>query len=107
MNIKEVREKIEEQAFRLKKASTNRIMVANETERMKNVLYNNVSEIIEILKFAESANEKIDRLYIEVENADAELQDKDDEIKALKEAAARPAAKSKSKKVPNVEQGVQ
>lgn len=92
MNIKELRTRIEEQMFALNKAKTRGMMVNQETEKMRNVLVNSVDEIVEALAYAEQADEKIARLAAEVESADLELQEKDDQIAALK----KPKSKGKT-----------
>ena len=92
IDIKELRKKIEEQAFRYRNAMSNGMMVAQETERMKNILINNLGEIIDALKMAEGAEEQIKTLEAEVDSADAELKELDDEIKKLRNAAAPKAA---------------
>lgn len=104
MNLKELRERIAGQAFTLQKAKTRGFMVNQETERMRNTLMNSVDEIIEALEYAEKAEERITRLTIEVESADAELQEKDDEIAALKKKPAGKRAKASSA---DVEQSLQ
>ena len=107
IDIKELRKKIEEQAFRYRNAISNGMMVAQETERMKNILLNNLGEIIDALKMAEGAEEQIKTLEAEVDSADAELKELDDEIKKLRNAAApKAAAKDKMKaREADVEQG--
>lgn len=106
IDITELRKKIEEQAFRLRSARSNGMMVPQETERMRNIMMNNIQEIVDALKVAENAAEQIKMLEAEVDSADAELKELDDEIKKLRLAAAsKPAAKGKvkSKAEPNVE----
>ena len=95
MQITELRDKIAAQAFTMRKAQSRGTMVSQETERMKNILMNNLDEIIEALNVAADAEEKIARLTVEIMSADEELQEKDDEIKELKAAAEKkgPAAK--------------
>ena len=85
MNVKEVKSKLEEQAFRLKKAQTTGMMVNQETDRMRNLLVNNMDEIMEALAYAVDAEEKLERLTVEITSADEELDEKDDEIKQLRE----------------------
>lgn len=85
MNVKELKAKLEEQAFALKKAQSVGMMVNQETDRMRNLLVNNTDEIMEALAFAVEAEEKIERLTVEVASADEELDEKDDEIKQLRE----------------------
>lgn len=105
MTVKELKQTIEEQEFALKKAKTRGFMVNQETEKMRNILVNNLDDILAALDVAIKAEEKIARLVIEVENADAELAEKDDEIKALKEAVDKPVGKRR--KLPVVEDGVE
>ena len=96
-DIKELKSKIAEQAFRLQGAKANGFMINQETERMKNILMNNLDDIVEALKFADEAQDKIDILTADLNDADQELEEKDDEIAALK-AAAAPKPKGKAKK---------
>ena len=105
MTVKELKQTIEEQAFALKKAKTRGFMVNQETEKMRNILVNNLDDILAALGVAIDAEELIARLVVEVESADAELAEKDDEIKALKEAADKPVGKRR--KLPVVEDGVE
>lgn len=105
MTVKELKQTIEEQAFTLKKAKTRGFMVNQETEKMRNILVNNLDDILAALDVAIDAEERIARLVVEVESADAELAEKDDEIKALKEAADKPVGKRR--KLPVVEDGVE
>lgn len=103
MNIKELRDKLSEQAFNLEKAKSRGMMVNQETERMRNLLVNNLDGIMEALDYAVGAEEKIERLTVEVESADAELLDKDDEIAELKAKLEKPAKKAKAKEPADVE----
>ncbi len=84
MNIKELREEIENQAFAVNKAKSRGIAVNQEKERMRNILMNRVDEIVEALKYAETQDVRIEHLAVEVESADQELQEKDKEIAELK-----------------------
>ena len=103
IDIKELRKKIEEQAFRYRNAMSNGMMVAQETERMKNILINNLGEIIDALKMAEGAEEQIKTLEAEVDSADAELKELDDEIKKLRAASNKPV-RGKRKEVQPVDE---
>lgn len=97
MSIAELKSKITEQQFRLKGAQSRGMMVAQETERMRNLLVNNLDDIVVALSKAVDAEKQIEVLNVEIESADAELQEKDEEIRALKEELeARPAAKVKA-----------
>ena len=49
MTVTELRDKIAAQAFALEKAKKRGMMVSQETERMKNVLMNNMDAIIDAL----------------------------------------------------------
>ena len=93
MEIKELYEKISDQAFSLRRALANTANFAPHVERMKNILYNHLGEIEEALKFAAEAEKKIKVLEVEIESADAELKEKDDEIRALREAKPKGKAK--------------
>ena len=97
-DVKTLREKIEEQAFRWRVAVSNWTMVPQETERLKNVMINNLDEIIEALKMAEKAESRIAEIQESLDFAEAELKDQDDEIKKLRNTAApKPAAKGRMK----------
>lgn len=84
MTIKELKQTLDDQAFAMKKAKTRGFMVNQETEKMRNILVNNLDNILDALNVAIDAEERIARLVVEVESADAELIEKDDEIAALK-----------------------
>ena len=92
IDMKELKAKIEEQVFRFRKAKSTGMLINQETERTKNVLLNNVDGIIEALDYAIGAEEKIERLTVEIESADAELQEKDDEIAELKKQNGKKVA---------------
>lgn len=107
MNAKELKEKISEQQFKLKKAKTSGMMVAQETDRLRNILVNSLDDILEALDMAISAEDRIECLTVEIESADAELQEKDDEIKALKAELEKPNGKKvagKRAKLPVVDE---
>ena len=46
MTIKELKQAIDDQAFALKKAKTRGFMVNQETEKMRNLLVNNLDDIL-------------------------------------------------------------
>ena len=104
MTIKELKQAIDDQAFALKKAKTRGFMVNQETEKMRNLLVNSLDDILAALDVAIGAEDKIARLVVEVESADAELKEKDDEIAELKETADRPVGKRR--KIPVIEDSV-
>lgn len=90
--------KVAEQTFRWRHAQSNGMMVNQETERLKNILLNNIDDIVTALQYAAEAEETIKTLETELDSADAELKELDDEIKKLRNAAAaKPAAKAKNK----------
>ena len=66
MEIKEMREKLSEQAFKLKKARANGTMVMQETERMKNLLVNNCDAIIDALTRVEKLEQEVAVLNMEM-----------------------------------------
>ena len=84
MTIKELKRTLDDQAFAMKKAKTRGFMVNQETEKMRNILVNNLDDILAALDVAIDAEERIARLVVEIESADAELAEKDDEIAARK-----------------------
>lgn len=73
MEIKELREKLEAQAFRLAKAKSNGTMVKQETERMRNLLVNNYEEIVDALAMAEKLEREVAVLNAELDDAEREL----------------------------------
>ena len=100
MTNKELYEKISDAAFSYRRAAANVAFPAPHVERMKNILFNNLGEIEEALKYAAEAEKQIHVLTVEIESADAELKEKDDEIAALKKQKKQT---TKAKK-PDVEQ---
>lgn len=105
MDIQALYEKIRDLSYNLRRGLGNTMNHTPFIEQTKNVLYNNLGAIEEALKFAADADKQIKVLTVEVESADAELKEKDDEIKALKEAADKPVGKRR--KLPVVEDGVE
>ena len=89
IDITELRKKIEDQLFKWNSAKSNGTMVNQETERMKNILLNNVGEIVIALKACEDSAQKISQLETEVESADAELKVQDEELKKLRKQAGK------------------
>lgn len=73
MEIKELKEKLEEQAFKLNKAKANGMMVAQETERMRNLLVNSYDEIINGLERADRLEREVSVLNMELADAEREL----------------------------------
>ena len=98
MEIKELREKLEAQAFRLKKAQASGAMVNQETERMKNVLVNNFEAIIDVISKAEKMEQEIAILNMELDDAERELDD------AKKEPVKKTTAKKKEVPAPVVDE---
>lgn len=97
MEVKELVQKLEEQAFKLNIAKSNGNMVPQETERMKNVLMNNCDEIVAQLKRIAKMEENIMMLEQEIDDADAELKEKDQQIEELL-AAGEPEGGKAAKK---------
>ena len=97
VNVQELVKTISDHAFRLRRAKNNGTMIRQEQESMKNILMNNVDQILEALSVAAEADEKISLLEMELDDADKELDEKDAEIRALKgEAGGKPAKKGKT-----------
>lgn len=102
MEIQQLASKLSDAKFELQLAHSHGAMVNQRKEGLRNILENNLDEILRALDFAAKAEEKIKVLEIEVQDADDELDEKDDEIKELKEQLAAlqtkaPARKGKSK----------
>ena len=81
MDIKAIYEKISEQHFRLKRGLANSVNHSLYIEQTKNVLYNNLKEIEEALEYAANAEQKIQILELELNDAERELDEKDKQIK--------------------------
>lgn len=97
VNVQELVKTISDHAFRLRRAKSNGTMIRQEQESMKNILMNNVDQILEALSVAAEADEKISLLEMELDDADKELDEKDAEIRALKgEAGGKPTKKGKT-----------
>ena len=93
MDIKVLSEKISEQAFNLRRGLANTVNHAPFVEQTKNVLYNNIDAIDEALKFAADAEQKIKVLELELDDAERELDEKDQQIKELTAGKATPKKK--------------
>ena len=70
VEIKKLYEKIRDNSFSMRRGMSNSVAHGPIVERMKNILYNNLPEIEEALKFASEAADQI--MVLEVELADAE-----------------------------------
>lgn len=89
MEIKELREKLSEQAFKLKKARANGTMVMQETERMKNLLVNNCDAIIDVLTRVEKLEQEVAVLNMELDDAERELDEAKKDASAKKTTAKK------------------
>lgn len=98
MEIKELREKLSEQAFKLKKARANGTMVMQETERMKNLLVNNCDAIVEALTRVEKLEQEIAVLNMELDDAERELDE------AKKDASAKKTTAKKKEASPEADE---
>lgn len=98
INIQELLRKIEDQEYVVRSAKVSGFMVDRETEKLKNIIMNNLPDIIGALKMLAEYSERVKELEADLSSADAELKELDDEIKKLRDAAAsKPAAKGKTK----------
>lgn len=98
INIQELLRKIEDQEYKIRSAKVNGFMVDRETEKLKNIIMNNLPDIIGALKMLAEYTERVSELETDLASADAELREMDDELKKLRNAAAsKPAAKGKTK----------
>ena len=93
MDIKALYDKIHEQAFNLRRGLSNSVNHAAFITQTKNVLYNNLDAIEEALKFAEDAERQIKILEIELNDAERELDEKDQQIKELTAEKTTPKKK--------------
>ena len=91
MTINELYQQISEEAFTMRRGINNTSNPTPFRERMKNILYNNLDEIENALKYAAEANDKITALEIMLDDADAE-------IDSLKAQQTTQAPKSTGKK---------
>lgn len=73
MEIKELYEKIRDNAFTMRRGLANSVSHSQIIERMKNILYNNLTEIEAALKYASEAADKIKILELELDDAEREL----------------------------------
>ena len=97
LNLKEMRQKIEEQYFRYQRAVTAKMGTNQEKERLKTVLFNNVNNIVLAIKMAEDSAKEIEVLGAHLDAADEELKELDEELKALKgKAPAKTGKKTKA-----------
>ena len=100
MDLKKLVKDIQDQEFRLRGAEASGMMVRDERERMKNLLFNCKGEIMEALALADEADEQIKLLELQLDDSDRELTEITKELKELKAgAAAEPAVKPDGKKV--------
>ena len=71
--IKSLYEKIRDNSFSMRRGMSNSVAHGPLVERMKNILYNNLPEIEEALKFAADAAQQIEVLEVELADAEREL----------------------------------
>lgn len=94
----EILVKIADQRIKMKVAAVSGFHVDLENERMKNLLLNNLDDIVEVLTAAAVSEKRIGELEADLQSADEELKELDDEIKKLRSAAtSKAAAKGKPK----------
>ena len=73
VNYQELYEKIRDVAFATRRAIANTAAPMGHVERAKNVLYNNMNQIEEALRFAADAQKQIQVLELELADAEREL----------------------------------
>ena len=83
MDMKQMVKDVQDQAFRLRNAESTGMLVREERERMKNVLFNYKDEILEAIAIADEADEKIKVLELQLDDSDKELAELEKELKAL------------------------
>jgi len=91
MEIKELYEKIRDNSFSMRKGMSNTTNHAPYIERMKNILYNNLAEIEEALKYAADAAKQISLLELELADAERELDELSKKTTQKKQKAAKSA----------------
>lgn len=91
MTRKELYEKIRDNSFNMRKAISNTAVHAPYIERMKNVLYNNLSEIEDALKYASEAEKQIQVLEVELADAERELDEANKKTTQKKQRSAKAA----------------
>jgi hypothetical protein len=85
MELKELYEKIRSQNFNMRKGISNSVNHTPFIEQTKNVLFNNTDAIEEALKYAVEAEQKIKVLEVELNDAEAEI----DELTAKTKTTAK------------------
>ena len=83
MEIKGLYDQLSEHQFHLRRALANTVAHTPHIEQAKNILYNNFDNIVDALKYAVEAEEKIKILELELNDAERELDEKDQQIKEL------------------------
>lgn len=96
MTIKELYEKISDQQFTMNRGIANSVNHAAFYEQMKNVLLNNLDAIVDALKFATNAEQQINVLNVELNDAERELTEMDARIKELEEQVKTTGKKQKA-----------
>ena len=91
MSRKELYEKIRDNSFNMRKAISNTAVHTPYIERMKNVLYNNLSEIEDALKYAAEAEKQIQVLELELADAERELDEATKKTTQKKQRTAKAA----------------
>lgn len=84
MTFKELKEKLEEAKFKLDKATTLRVKVPQAREALRNVLENNLADIIAAVESAANAQKKIEAIEAALDASDAELDTVEKENAELK-----------------------
>lgn len=72
-NYNELYEKIRDEAFSMRKRMSNTQNHASLIERMKNILYHNLDDIENALRYAAAAAKQIELLEVELADAEREL----------------------------------
>lgn len=106
MDMKKMVKDVQDQAFRLRNAESTGMLVRDERERMKNVLFNYKDEILEALAMADEADEKIKVLELQLDDSDKELAELEKELKELKAAPNGKNVAGKRDKTPAVDEAV-
>ena len=94
--FKTLKDKLEEQQFRLRRMLGNTAAPGPVIDQTKNILYNNFDAIVQAVTYAVKAEEEIAILEQELRDAESDIDERDQTIKNLKAAKATGKKKATS-----------
>lgn len=107
MTISELKVKLEEARFKMKKARDTGIMVKQQKESLRNVLENYLDEIIAAIESAEAKDKKVAALDAALESSDEELDAAEKKIAELESRIAELEGTQPKKKKAGTDAGGQ